>query len=184
MGLARVLLAVALGLAASILHVTDARSKAYEVLSCGAAPSGASHAWSTFNTARSTLTAGSSCPPMANLAGELTGLSAHDTLKAPTETSPGASAGFVLAAPAGTLVTGWDYVGGVDKNGDDDWTVSLATAEGQAVETCTIPPGSGGCTSGSSYYSGELSYRRVRTGCRPAASAWRSAATRRPTAFA
>ncbi|MDP9433832.1 MAG: hypothetical protein M3P93_00965, partial [Actinomycetota bacterium] len=101
---------------------------------------------------------------MANLAGELTGLSAHDTLKAPTETSPGASAGFVLAAPAGTLVTGWDYVGGVDKNGDDDWTVSLATAEGQAVETCTIPPGSGGCTSGSSYYSGELSYRRVRTG--------------------
>ncbi len=120
-----VLLTLGFALAAAPC-ATDANAKPYEVLSCGAAPGGASHAWTAFNTAPWTLTASRSCPPLSDRAGELTGLSAHDTLRAPTETQPGGTTGFDLTAPSGTTITGWDYVGGVDKYDDDDWTVALS----------------------------------------------------------
>lgn len=145
--IARALLTVAITAAAitGLAANSAAAEGTYQVSTCNAAPGGANHSWTWFDSDTSSpshYTRYGVCPYTMGGSGgapdQEHGLSTTDTLGLTNGASPGSSAGWRFTAPANTTITGITYERYLGHQSDPDnyWSPALRAEDTIVGETC------------------------------------------------
>ena len=122
---------------AALALASQAVAGTYDVLTCGAAPNGANHAWRATGAGSAHLELGESCPVNGD---PKAGLYVRDRLDAPFAPD-GETATWNFVAPADTTIRRWRYARWVGKKGTS-WETYARVGNNSVLDNCRPGPGS------------------------------------------